>query len=110
MSSFTFTPDREGIQRSLEQPGMAKFINQASGAISRAIKTRGPKRRSSFFRYRQGVFVMPAKLTRDEGMVGAVGVDSPGWHLPEYGTRTVSAIAPIRRGARDVAGVRFREE
>lgn len=32
----------------------------------------------------------------------------PGWHLPEYGTSSITPTAPIRRGVR-LAGLDFRE-
>lgn len=108
-TDFSFKEDEAGIEDVLASRGVAKFIDKASGAIAGAIKTRGPKRRSSFFGYREKIEVMPAVRTRREGLVGAVIIASPGWHLPEYGTARISATAPIRRGARDVAGVEFEE-
>lgn len=109
MSDFTFTPDDRGIEDVLNGPGMAQHLNGAAGAIAGAVKNRGPRRRASFFEYRSGVSVMPATFTRSEGLVAAVVADSPGWHLAEFGTTEVSALAPLRRGARDVSGVRFIE-
>ena len=51
-----------------------------------------------FFDYARNVKTEPARADATGDLAAAVLVDSPGWHLPEYGTSEVTPTAPIRRG------------
>lgn len=97
-SPFRFTRDEAGIRDVLEGPGVATALNDAAGKMRERIQRYAPK---GFMGYWKSVRYVPAKPGPD-GLEAAAGVDSPVWHLPEYGTANYPARAPIRKAAREV--------
>lgn len=97
-SSFKFEPDRKGIEKVLEGPGVAKALTDAAVQVRERIQRYAPR---GFMGYWRSVRYVPAKPGPD-GLEAAAGVDSPVWHLPEYGTASYPARSPIRKGARNV--------
>lgn len=95
---FKFERDDAGIRKVLEGPGVAKHLTDAAVQVRERIQRYAPR---GFMGYWRSVRYVPAKAGPD-GLEAAAGVDSPVWHLPEYGTANYPARAPIRKGARDV--------
>ena len=107
--SFRFEPDRQGIRRVSTGPAVADILTEVATEAAGHVKRLGPSRRTSFFDYAAGVKARPAARGYDGEYVAAVEVDSPGWHLPEYGAIRVPVSAPLRRGVQMVPGVDFKE-
>ena len=103
---FRFTPNAEGIFEVSTGQAVAKVLTQRAQDAVREVRKLAPRRRG-FFDYRRKVKAIPAKKI-GKGYEAAVVVDSPGWHLPEYGTSSIPPTAPLRRGVR-LAGLDFKE-
>lgn len=103
---FRFEPDAQGIFEVSSGPAVKGVLTQRAQDMAREVRKLAPKRRG-FFDYRKHVKAVAAKLI-GKGYEAAVEVDSPGWHLPEFGTASTPATAPLRRGAR-LAGLDFKE-
>lgn len=103
---FRFDVDTKGIEDVLESPGVAKHLTAAARAVADKIERFAPRRRA-FMDYRRSIRAIPASQGSD-GLEAAAGVDSPTWHLPEYGTARYPARSPIRRAAAEVVD-RFEE-
>lgn len=103
---FRFEPDPDGIFEASSGEAVKGILTQRAQDARREVMKLAPKRRA-FFDYRKHVKARPAKRV-GRGFEAAVEVDSPGWHLPEYGTAEHPATAPIRRGVR-LAGIDFKE-
>jgi hypothetical protein len=95
---FKFEPDEAGIKKVLAGPGVGKALTDAAVKMRERIQRYAPR---GFMGYWKSVRYVPAKPGPD-GLEAAAGVDSPVWHLPEYGTASYPARSPIRRAARDV--------
>lgn len=104
---FRFVPDEAGIFEVTSSEEVAPLLTERARAAADEVRKLAPSKRSSFFDYRRRVRARAARRT-PRGMEAAVEVDSPGWHLPEYGTATIPATAPLRRGI-PLAGLDFRE-
>lgn len=102
--AFRVEADEAGIKDLMNGPGVGEILTGAAQTAAEKIKRRAPFGRA-FFDYFRSVRWVAAKPGPD-GMEAAVGVDSPGWHLPEYGTANYPATAPIRRGVEE-AGIRL---
>lgn len=95
---FKFERDKPGIEKVLEGPGVARALNDAATQMRARIQRYAPK---GFMGYWRSARYVPAQRG-PEGLEAAAGVDSPVWHLPEYGTASYPARAPIRKAAREV--------
>lgn len=95
---FRFHPDEVGIVRVAAGESVADVLTAAAQAGAAEVVKLGPRHRRSFFDWKAGVKAIPATRGADGKFAAAVVVDSPGWHLLEFGTSTVSATAPLRRG------------
>lgn len=95
---FRFEPDAAGIFEVSSGEAVKGILSQRARDARAEVMKLAPKRRA-FFDYRRNVKAIPAKKV-GKGYEAAVVVDSPGWHLPEYGTAEHPATAPIRRGVR----------
>lgn len=98
MTPFKFTPDRKGIEDVLESPGVGRLLTERASRARERIQRYAPR---GFMGYYKTVRFVPAQKGPD-GLEAAVGVDSPVWHLPEYGTARYPARSPIRRGVAEV--------
>ncbi len=103
---FRFTPDADGIFRATSGPEVAKFLDQRATDAAKEIRKRAPSKRG-FMDYRKNVKTTKARRVGTT-IQAEVYVDSPTWHLPEYGTSRISPSAPIRNGVR-AAGIDFKE-
>jgi len=106
-TGFRFKPDTVGIVRVANGEGVKEVLTAAARAGAAEVKKLGPKRRTSFFNWRASVKAIPATMQPDGKMAAAVAVDSPGWHLVEFGTAEHPALAPLRRGI-VLAGIELR--
>jgi hypothetical protein len=97
-SQFRFERDDRGIADVLEGPGVAKALTAAAARVRERIQRWAPR---GFMGYWRSVRYVPAQPGPD-GLEAWAGVDSPVWHLPEYGTANYPARAPIRKAAREV--------
>lgn len=104
---FRFEPDAAGIFEAANGQGVKGILTQRANDAATEIRKLAPKKPRSFFNYRKSVKVRPAKKV-GKSYEAAVEVDSPGWHLPEYGTSKIPATAPIRRGVK-LAEIDFKE-
>jgi len=100
VNDFRFDPDELGIERVLNGPEMAGFLTDAASDVAGRVTKYAPAKRRDFFDYRSKVKAVPARLTSD-GLEAGVEVDSPGWHLVEFGTIRYPARAPLRRAMQD---------
>ena len=105
---WRYEPDVDGIYRVATGKGVAKILTQRAGDAAREVKKLGPKKRGAFFNYKKSVRARPARQTT-EGFEAGVEVNTPGWHLPEFGTANYRATAPLRRGV-ELAGLELRTE
>ncbi len=103
---FRFTPDKDGIFRVLTGPEIGKLLDQRASDAAKQIRQRAPRKRA-FLDYRKGIKTTRARRSGTT-IQAEVMVDSPGWHLPEYGTSNYPPSAPIRNGVR-AAGIDFEE-
>ena len=106
-TGFRFEPDAQGIVRVANGDAVKGVLTAAARAGAAKVKELGPKRRTAFFDWRANVKAIPATRGPDGKMAAAVEVDSPGWHLVEFGTAEHSALAPLRRGI-VLAGIELR--
>ena len=106
-SSFTFKPDDRGIADAVNGEGVAEHLTAIVADARTKIQRRAPHGRDAFYDYHRSIRYVPARRTPD-GLEAAVGSDSPGWHLVEYGTQRFSPLAPIRRGVEE-AGIELTE-
>ena len=104
---FRFEPNSSGIFDVSSGEAVKGILTQRAQDAAKKVRELGPKKRGAFFNYRRSVKARAAKKV-GRGYEAAVEVDSPGWHLPEYGTSSITPTAPIRRGVR-LAGLDFRE-
>lgn len=104
--TFRFVPDTEGIFQAANGQAVAGILTQRAQEAAAEVRKLAPRKRH-FFDYRKNVKARPAKRS-GRGYAAAVEVDSPGWHLPEYGTSSIAPTAPLRRGVK-LAGLDFRE-
>ena len=104
MTGFKFEPDRKGIEDALESPGVGRLLTSTASSVRDRIQRFAPR---GFMGYYKSVRFVPAKKGTD-GLEAAAGVDSPVWHLPEYGTANYPARSPIRRAVAEVVD-RFEE-
>jgi len=104
---FRFEPDTNGIFAASNGEGVRGILDQRAQDARKQILALAPKKRS-FFDYRRNIKTEKARRV-GRGYEAAVFVDSPGWHLPEYGSADTPATAPIRRGVR-LAKLDFRED
>lgn len=104
---FRFEPDSSGIFEVSSGEAVKGILTQRAQDAAKEVRKLGPKKTRSFFNYRKGVKARAARKV-GKGYEAAVEVDSPGWHLPEYGTSSITPTAPIRRGVR-LAGLDFKE-
>lgn len=104
---FRFEPDAAGIFEVSSGEAVKGILTQRAQDAAKKVRELAPKKRGAFFNYRRNVKARAAKKV-ERGYEAAVEVDSPGWHLPEYGTSSITPTAPIRRGVR-LAGLDFRE-
>lgn len=104
---FRFEPDSAGIFEVSSGEAVKGILTQRAQDAAKEVRKLGPKKTRSFFNYRKGVKARAARKV-GKGYEAAVEVDSPGWHLPEYGTSSITPTAPIRRGVR-LAGLDFKE-
>jgi bacteriophage HK97-gp10 putative tail-component len=109
MSGWRFDPDPAGIRAVSTGPAVADALTEAATEAAGNVKRLGPKRRTSFFDYAAGVKARPAQRGPTGEYEAGVEVDSPGWHLPEYGAVRVPVSAPLRRGVQMVSGIDFHE-
>jgi hypothetical protein len=100
VNDFRFDPDELGIARVLNGPEMAGFLTGAARDVAGRVDRYAPSKRRDFYDYRSNVRAVPASLTAD-GLEAAVEVDSPGWHLVEFGSLHYPARAPLRRAMQD---------
>jgi len=103
---FRFTPDDQGIYEVANGAGVRGILTERAQVAAKEVRRLSPKKRH-FFSYTKSVKAVPAKKV-GKGYESAVEVDSPGWHLVEYGSRYSTATAPLRRGVRN-SGLRFEE-
>lgn len=101
---FRFDPDEDGIVDVATSDDVADFLTDLAETAAGRVRQMGPKG-DDFFNYGDHVEHVPASRGRD--MEAGVVVDSPGWHLPEYGTARISPRAPLRKGVASV--VDFKE-
>lgn len=95
--SFRFTPDADGIFHVANSKAVGKLLTQRAQEGARQVRKLGPKK-SAFFDYRRSVKALPARKNAEGNQEAAVVVETPGWHLPEFGTSNYPATAPIRKG------------
>lgn len=107
VARFRFEADPAGIFEASSGEAVKGILTQRAEDAAKEVRRLGPKKRGAFFNYRRGVKARAAKKV-GRGYEAAVEVDSPGWHLPEYGTSTLAPTAPLRRGVK-LAGLDFRE-
>jgi hypothetical protein len=100
VSSFKFTPNRRGIDEVLEGPGVERLLDELAERVASEIRSNAPVG-SDFMDYRAGIDTEPAHRGFD-GLEAAVVVDSPGWHLVEYGSVNTAPRAIIANAARAV--------
>jgi len=105
--SFRFEPDEAGMFEAANGDGVRGILDQRAQDARKEIMKLAPRRRA-FFDYRKKIRTVKARRV-GRTYEAAVVVDSPGWHLPEYGTVEHPATAPIRRGVK-LARLDFREE
>lgn len=103
---FRFEPNEKGIHLAASTREVAGILTQYARDAARNIRRRAPKGRQ-FMDYRKSIRVEPARPGAPK-IEAAVLVDSPTWHLPEYGTALLKPTAPIRNGVRDTR-IRFEE-
>ncbi len=104
---FRFTPNESGIHEVTTGPDVGKLLNQYADDAARNIRRLAPRRRS-FMDYRKNIKVNRARKVGNTVRAEVV-VDSPLWHLPEYGTSRLAPSAPIRTGVR-ATGIKFEEQ
>lgn len=104
---FRFEPDSEGIFQVSSGEAVRGILTQRAQDAAKQVRQLGPKKKGAFFNYRKNVKARAAKKV-GKGYEAAVEVDSPGWHLPEYGTSSIQPTAPLRRGVK-LAGLDFKE-
>lgn len=104
---FRFTPNERGIHEVTNGPEVGKLLTQYATDAARNIRRLAPSRRS-FMDYRKNIRVTRARKVGTT-IRAEVVVDSPTWHLPEYGTSRMSPTAPIRNGVR-ATGIKFEEQ
>ncbi len=104
---FRFEPDSAGIFEVSSGEAVRGILTQRAQDAAKKVRELGPKKRGAFFNYRRNVKARAAKKV-GRGYEAGVEVDSPGWHLPEYGTSSIAPTAPLRRGVR-LAGLDFKE-
>lgn len=106
-AGFRFEPDEKGIFTVSSGEAVKGILTQRAQDARAAVMKLAPKKRA-FFDYRRHVKARAARRVGDH-FEAALEVDSPGWHLPEYGTAEHPPTAPIRRGVK-LAGLDFRED
>lgn len=107
MKGFRFEPNAEGIFDAANGEAVRGILDQRAQEARKQILALAPRKRS-FFDYRRNIKAVKAKRV-GRSYEAAVVVDSPGWHLPEFGTANLPPTAPIRRGVR-LAKLDFRED
>lgn len=100
MNDFRFDPDEAGIERVMTGPAMAAFLTDKAKDVKGRVLNYAPSAKRDFYDYRSNVRYVPATLTA-EGLESRVEVDSPGWHLVEFGTMRYPARAPLRRAMQE---------
>lgn len=103
---FRFTPNEDGIHEVSTGAEVGKLLTQYARDAARNIKRLAPTKRG-FMDYRKNVKAIAARRGPD-GFEAQVVVDTPVWHLPEYGTAEHRATAPIRKGVKET-GIQFEE-
>lgn len=96
-AKFRFVPDPSGIFAVTHSDEVGKILEQRAQDAVVEIRRLAP-RGDDFFDYASGIKANPARVDAMGDLAAEVVVDSPGWHLPEYGTSEVTPTAPIRRG------------
>lgn len=99
---FRFTPDGAGIFEVANGDEVKGVLMQNAMDVAAAVRRLAPKDPDDFFGIAANVQAKPARRDTDGKMTATVEVDSPGWHLAEFGTANTPARAPIRKGARTV--------
>lgn len=94
-----FTPNKRGIEEALRSGEMAAFLTDTAEAVADEIRSSAPR---GFMDYREGVKVEPARPGAFGDLEAAAVVDSPAWHLVEYGSVNSAPHATIRNAARSV--------
>lgn len=94
-----FTPNRRGIEDVLRSAGVAELLTDTAEQVAEEIRATAPR---GFMDYRESVTVEPARPGAFGDLEAAAVVDSPGWHLPEYGSVNNAPRATIRNAARAV--------
>lgn len=102
---FEFKPDKAGIERVLEGPGVARVLDRSAESAASKMRAMAPR---GFFRYKESISAKKARKT-SEGLAAAAGSDSPGWHLVEFGTVSQPPRAVIRKALRSIRSIRFEE-
>lgn len=101
-SAFRFDPDAGGIRDLLTGRPVADLLTETARNARELVLKYAPSDPDDFFRYRSSVRYVPAQTVSNlDDMFAAVGSDSPGWHLVEFGTVRYPARAPIRRGVQE---------
>lgn len=104
---FVFIPDQRGIYQVTTGPEIADLLNERAREAATEIRKRAPRRGKSFMGYRRKIKTTRARRVGNT-IQAEVYVDSPVWHLPEYGTSEITPTAPIRNGVR-ATGIKFEE-
>lgn len=104
-SGFEFVRDEGGIADVTTSDEVGELLTDVAEEAADMVRRYGPKG-DDFFDYDQSVRAVPA-TGGGKDIEAGVAVDSPGWHLPEYGTARYPPRAPLRKGV--AAVVDFKE-
>lgn len=104
-TGFEFKPDNKGIENVLEGPGVARALDTVAEEAASKMRSMAPR---GFFDFKKRITTRKAKKT-GAGLAAAVGSDSPGWHLQEFGTARQPPRATIRKALRSMSGIKFEE-
>lgn len=100
-----FRRNNRGIDEALQGAEMRRHLNNAADTVADEIRRNAPR---GFMSYEEGIGTEDARPGPSGDLESAVVVDSPGWHLVEYGSVNTAPRAIIRNAVRS-AGLDFEE-